>query len=791
MQTLALASEKDVLLPMKEPGGESLFDEFDFAELNSPDFKEDSVREEIVKPILDALGYAASGKYKIQRSKKLRHPFVKTASGKRKITIFPDYLFSVDNKYAWVLDAKAPEEEITTGENREQVYFYAIHPDVRVRLYALCNGKEFALFAVDESDPILYFQVSEIAKYRQSLGSLLSPRAFSRRPPKTSRPLFDEEFDYTAAKPLPEIVSNKQGAKRHFGVHGYFTRQPWNVVQEYIKNFTKPGDLVLDPYGGSGVTLVEALMLGRKAIHIDLNPLSEFIVKNLIQPIDKDELVDAFHEVCAQLRNRLPKNEEERERILAEGPYPKGVRLPKSSDVEHVEELFSRKQLAELALLKSLILKQKKQPIRGALLLMFSGLINKVNLTYHSSKGRSEGRGDSAVFRYYRYRLAPEPASIDLIKYFGSRLTKLLAAKAEMAANITSSTVVNAEINTGSATDLTAIGNKTVDYIYTDPPYGDKIPYLDLSTMWTAWLDLRVSDSDYALEAIEGGEHKRSKADYSQLIANSIREMYRVLKFDRWMSFVFQHKDPAYWHLIVETAEKVGFEYMGTVTQRVGQTSFKKRQNPFTVLHGQLIINFKKVKNPQALMKMELGYETTQLIMQFIEAIIARAQGATLEEIYNELIVRGMEFGFLDDLSREQHNVAALLRDHFDYNVEKHIYEIRKNTKFKTQIPLQVRIKYYLISYMKKMQRQDISPRFDDIILNIMPLLKNGITPEQQTIVSVLERAAEQVGDGRWRLLEDNQLKLNLIDALPVDAPKKAPRSVVPTPEVPFKAKLQ
>src|SRR4029077_21080832 len=108
---------------------------------------------------------------------------------------------------------------ITTGENREQVYFYAIHPDVRVRLYALCNGKEFALFAVDESDPILYFQVSEIAKYRQSLGSLLSPKAFIRRPPKTSRPLFDQEFDYTAAKPLPEIVSNKQGAKRHFGVH--------------------------------------------------------------------------------------------------------------------------------------------------------------------------------------------------------------------------------------------------------------------------------------------------------------------------------------------------------------------------------------------------------------------------------------------------------------------------------------------------------------------------------------------------------------------------------------------
>jgi adenine-specific DNA methylase len=45
-----------------------------------------------------------------------------------------------------------------------------------------------------------------------------------------------------------------------------------------------------------------------------------------------------------------------------------------------------------------------------------------------------------------------------------------------------------------------------VDYIYTDPPYGSKIPYLDLSIMWNEWLELPVDDEDYANEAIEGGE---------------------------------------------------------------------------------------------------------------------------------------------------------------------------------------------------------------------------------------------------------------------------------------------
>ncbi len=167
-------------------------------------------------------------------------------------------------------------------------------------------------------------------------------------------------FDYLAITPPSEITSfQKQTAKRHFGVHGYFTKQVWRVVQHYIKTFTQPGDTVLDPFGGSGVTLVEALMLGRKAIHIDVNPLSDFIVKNLIQPIDLAALTESYHHVDAQFRKNAPKTKEQIEKALKEYPYPKGVRLPANSDVPTIELLFSPKQLAQLAYLKHLILKER------------------------------------------------------------------------------------------------------------------------------------------------------------------------------------------------------------------------------------------------------------------------------------------------------------------------------------------------------------------------------------------------------------------------------------------------
>ncbi len=135
---------------------------------------------------------------------------------------------------------------------------------------------------------------------------------------------------------------------------------------------------------------------------------------------------------------------------------------------------------------------------------------------------------------------------------------------------------------------------------------------------------------DYEREAIVGGEHHKDKTEYNQLIAQSIKEMYRVLKFDRWLSFVFAHQDPEFWHLIVETAESCGFEYKGAVPQKNGQTSFKKRQHPYTVLSGQLIINFQKVRNPKAIMKANLGTDIAQIIMQTIEGIIAKNHSVCL-----------------------------------------------------------------------------------------------------------------------------------------------------------------
>lgn len=152
-----------------------MFESFDFSVLQDPEFKEDAVREEIILPLIKNLGYALTGNSKIVRSKSLVHPYVAIGSKQRKVSIVPDYVFYSDNKPYWILDAKSPTEDIIKSKHVEQAFSYAIHPEIRAELYALCNGREFALFEIRKFEPILHFKLENIAENWNALFRILNP----------------------------------------------------------------------------------------------------------------------------------------------------------------------------------------------------------------------------------------------------------------------------------------------------------------------------------------------------------------------------------------------------------------------------------------------------------------------------------------------------------------------------------------------------------------------------------------------------------------------------------------
>lgn len=156
---------------------------------NHPEFKEDSVREEIILPIIKGLGYTANKPNQIIRSRKLLHPFVSIGSQQKNIYIIPDYLFEVNDKPQWILDAKSPSEKITKSIHVEQAYSYAVHSDVRVKFFALCNGLEFALFDIEKKEPIFLFPLKAIPFFWNPLKSILTPESIVAKSPSHRKDL--------------------------------------------------------------------------------------------------------------------------------------------------------------------------------------------------------------------------------------------------------------------------------------------------------------------------------------------------------------------------------------------------------------------------------------------------------------------------------------------------------------------------------------------------------------------------------------------------------------------------
>lgn len=88
-------------------------------------------------------------------------------------------------------------------------------------------------------------------------------------------------------------------------MHGYWSKKPHGAIRQYIRHYTKPGDIVLDPFCGSGGTAAVALMEDRCAIAIDLSPAATFITKGYCTPIDKEALRLAFDELAHSSKREL------------------------------------------------------------------------------------------------------------------------------------------------------------------------------------------------------------------------------------------------------------------------------------------------------------------------------------------------------------------------------------------------------------------------------------------------------------------------------------------------------
>ena len=581
-------------------------------------------------------------------------------------------------------------------------------------------------------------------------------------------------------KPIDYSIKPEKAKQWHYKMHPYFTKQASNVVREYIKKFSSEGEVILDPFVGTGVTAIESLTLRRKTVAIDLSPLACFITReSCISPVKLDEFETEFRKLEANLKDTIKfvrkSQEKEIENYKIKEWYPKGIRLPSNSDFEFVEDLFDKRQLIVYVKLYGEIKKINNTEVRNLLKLVFSNTLGKANLTYMDNLVRGPEGGGSSVFGKYRYWKPKTEKLVDVWKNFETRFNYIFKAKEESNKYIgnfyrelqNKSKKINPNdpkwtfaLICGSACELTNyLPENSIDYIYTDPPYGAHIAYLDLSTMWNAWLEFEVTEKMKKQEAIEGGELKKSKDEYKELMFNSIDQMAKVLKHGRYLSLVFQHKEVGFWNMILDACEKSGLKYVNTVYQPTNTTSMHKKKSPLVVMGSQLIINFqrtdKKIFSSTIGLKDESQIE--KIILDTAERVILEKGGYCItEDIYASVVPKLMESGLLDLANKKYQNLVTLLEKHFILDSQGN-WQIKKGTTIGSYIDKKVKIEYYLRSVFK---RQD-KVKLDDLIGAVFPNLTNGTTPTNEEFMEILKRIAEADSNQYWHL-KDRRQKIQL-----------------------------
>lgn len=85
----------------------------------------------------------------------------------------------------------------------------------------------------------------------------------------------------------------------------YWGKKPHNIWNKYIENYTRKDGLFLDPFSGSAMSAFESFVAGRKAIAVDINPLTSFVIETMCSDFDEEKFKFYVHKICSEIENDL------------------------------------------------------------------------------------------------------------------------------------------------------------------------------------------------------------------------------------------------------------------------------------------------------------------------------------------------------------------------------------------------------------------------------------------------------------------------------------------------------
>jgi DNA modification methylase len=310
-------------------------------------------------------------------------------------------------------------------------------------------------------------------------------------------------------------------------LHPYPTRFVPQIPATLIKTLSSPGETVLDPFCGSGTTLVEAGRLGRRAVGVDSNPLAILIsrVKNTRISSESGQAVRAAVAFASSLvasfwsRSTLfGKTEECVDDQIRDHCRDLGIEasawIPSSTVLRDISDWFSRPVLTELLLIRTAIDQCHAAAARDLLSVALSSVL--LQLSHQKSDTRL-----TKVIRDFGPREA-----------LGAWRRKVTDLQQLLAAEQDSLRWPAAELYERDARELGFLQPCSVDLVVTSPPYPNVYDYHTFHRLRLLVLGLQYANAgplDMSLREY-GRESSGNRSTFRTEISSVLNSLKRVVK---------------------------------------------------------------------------------------------------------------------------------------------------------------------------------------------------------------------------------------------------------------------
>lgn len=440
--------------------------------------------------------------------------------------------------------------------------------------------------------------------------------------------------------------------------------------------------------------------------------------------------------------------------------YPNGQRFyTYRPGTESVDRLFTPRNLVALSVLRHEIHQLGEEgysdSVVDALLLTFIAILEHVSRMQRPNK-----KGWAAK----NYVIHPENLEMNVAHTFRNRFDSVMEGMREANTELNGEAPLGdrGRFVAGDARD-TPLDDGEVDYVFTDPEYGDSVQYFELSYMAASWLD---TDTNWEDEIVVNPRQGKSCDRYEQMLAEAFDEAFRVMTPGSHMSVTFHSREIKYWNSLVYAIQQAGFEYVNAVYQvpRKEYTNWINRRKPGT-MSGDIYITFYRpdVKDRPSLDVQDIQTAREAIVEEARDVIFAHDGEATFDQLVRGVTLRLIEEDLLHSEQVRDFDYERIFDEHFERVGQDKLWTLTEWEDIDEidYVPLQRRIRWLVESVYAD---EDGSwATLDEILSRIFTTLKNSRTPENDEILDVLQevsRPVERDGETVWKRRETYQQTL-------------------------------